>query len=209
MASRSLIVALLAIPTIAGPAWGYPSVFAPVPGNPADHLVALEIDGYRYDHARGCRRHPRAGTLAFRTWLVRHARGAAWSIMRCEKLGPRNWSLHADGRAIDWHLDVNNPAERREAQRLIGLLLATDSAGNPHALARRMGIQEIIWDCRSWFSGAAGMNPYRACYGRSGRRRRHVDDTTAHRNHIHFGLNQAGAGRRTSWWLQNQRSDPA
>jgi hypothetical protein len=27
-----------------------------------------------------------------------------------------------------------------------------------------------------------------------------VDPTTAHRNHIHFGLSKAGAMRRASYW---------
>ena len=31
-------------------------------------------------------------------------------------------------------------------------------------------------------------------------RRKHVDPTVAHRNHIHIGLNNAGATRRTSFW---------
>jgi hypothetical protein len=43
---------------------------------------------------------------------------------------------------------------------LIDILLSTDVAGNAHALARRMGIQEIIWNCRSWWSGAERMEPY-------------------------------------------------
>ena len=77
--------------------------------------------------------------------------------MRCERLGPDSFSLHAEGRAIDWHLDAARRAERREARRLIDLLLAKDRVGNPHALARRMGIQEIIWNCRSWWSGSERM----------------------------------------------------
>jgi hypothetical protein len=30
--------------------------------------------------------------------------------------------------------------------------------------------------------------------------RKHVDPTTAPRNHIHFGLSTRGARRRTSYW---------
>jgi hypothetical protein len=96
-------------------------------------------------------------------WLERNAGGVSWGIMRCEKWGKGRASLHAEGRAVDWHLDSARPADRREARRLIDLLLATDAAGNPHALARRMGIQEIIWNCRSWWSG--GDHPLRALLG--------------------------------------------
>jgi hypothetical protein len=41
---------------------------------------------------------------------------------------------------------------------------------------------------------------YSACYGKNGKRRRHVDETTAHRDHVHIGLTRDGAARRTSFW---------
>jgi len=91
------------------------------------------------------------------------------------------------------------PYGRVAARRLILELLATDKAGNTHALARRMGVQEIIWDCRSWWAGADRMGPYSVCYNRKGRKRK-VDDTTAHRDHLHIGLNWAGARNRTTFW---------
>lgn len=178
---------------------GVDDVLRPVARNPTDRLSRLPIDPYRYDHAKECLRRPRPGTLALEAWLGRHAAGVSWGIMRCEKLSARNYSLHAEGRALDWHLDARDPGQRREAERLIALLLAPDRAGNPHALARRMGIQEIIWDCRSWWSGSETLVPYSACRDKRGRRRR-VDDTTAHRNHIHFGLSRLGARKLTTFW---------
>jgi hypothetical protein len=105
---------------------------------------------------------------------------------------------------VDWHLDVHDPADRREAQRLIGLLLAPDELGHPAALARRMGVEEIIWDCRSWLGGGWGeprLERYSPCYDRKGRRVK-IDDTTAHRNHVHLGLTRRGAKRRTSFWTR-------
>jgi hypothetical protein len=172
----------------------------PVAGNPADRMLSVPIDDERYDRSRRCTRGPRAGTLALQAWLERHARGAAWGIMRCERLSAGSSSLHADGRALDWHLDVSNPADRREAKRLIALMLAPDELGNEHALARRMGLQEIIWDCRSWWAGTEGMRPYSVCLNGAGELRRRIDVTTAHRDHVHFGLSFAGAARRTSFW---------
>ena len=71
---------------------------------------------------------------------------------------------------------------------------------SPLALARRMGIQEIIWNCHSWWSGADGMGKYYACFTDSGKRRKHVNLTEAHKDHIHIGLNWAGARKRTSFW---------
>jgi hypothetical protein len=168
-------------------------------GNPANKLAKLPIDGYRYDHAEDCRKRPAKGTQALASWLDANAGGVFWGIIRCERWGKGRASLHAEGRAIDWHLDVHDPADRRAARQLIDLLLATDSAGNPHALARRMGVQEIIWDCRSWWSGSEGMGRYSLCYDRKGRRVK-VDDTSAHRDHVHIGLSRAGARMLTSFW---------
>jgi hypothetical protein len=200
---RTKAVTLLALVVLAAAPAGalaaYPSVFGAVDGNPADRLANQPIDPYRYDGATHCRRSPTRGALALQDWLVSHAGGSSWGIVRCEKLGPKKYSLHAEGRALDWHLDVHDRGDRREAVRLISLLLAPDRAGNPHALARRMGIQEIIWDCKAWWSGSQAMNPYSRCYDDEGERVR-VDATNAHRDHIHFGLTRPGARAVTSFW---------
>jgi hypothetical protein len=110
------------------------------------------IDDSAYDRAKDCRKRPTPGALALVDWLEKSAKGSSWGIMRCERWGKNSVSLHAEGRAVDWHLDAARPADRREARRLIDLWLAPDSEGNEHVLARRMGIQEIIWNCRSWWS---------------------------------------------------------
>lgn len=196
----AICLAMLALAPASAIAAGFPSSFAPVPGNPADRLLAQPIEDYRYDHANRCTRHPRRGTLALERWLAAHSRGHSWGIMRCEKLSRRNYSLHSEGRALDWHLDARNAADRRAGRRLIRLLLAPDRYGNPHALARRMGVQEVIWDCRAWWSGAAEPGRYSVCYSRRGKPRRRVDATAAHRDHIHIGLNRMGAARLTSFW---------
>jgi hypothetical protein len=180
------------------------AAYEQVRGNPADRLADLPIDPYRYDHATRCRRSPAPGMLAFERWMQQNAGGASWGIMRCSRLGRDRYSLHAEGRALDWALNVHNARDRREATRIISLLLAPDRAGNPHALARRMGVQEIIWDCRSWWSGSAEMDRYSACYDPRGRPKR-VDESTAHRNHIHFGLNWPGARMQSTFWVRSAR----
>lgn len=203
-ARRLLLPALLLI-ALAAPAGASAlrmSSFPPVAGNPADRLADHPADPYAYDHATRCRTRPQAGALAMSAWLRRNAGGRFWGIMRCSKLGARSYSLHAEGRAIDWHLDYRRRADRREARRLIGLLLATDRNGTPHALARRMGIQEIIWDCSAWWSGGSGLRPYRPCFKADGSRNTRVGATIAHRDHIHFGLNKRGARKLTSFWAR-------
>jgi hypothetical protein len=199
---RLVVTACLALLLTAACAAGTSHAAPPQPleGNPADRMAGKPIDDYRYDHARRCRSEPAPGTLALESWLGLHVRGVSWGIMRCEKLSRRDYSLHSEGRALDWHLDVHDRTDRRAARKLIRLLLATDKAGNRHALARRMGIQEIIWDCRSWWSGSDGMDDYSVCVTDKGKRRRGVSDTLAHRDHVHLGLSRAGAAKRTSFW---------
>jgi hypothetical protein len=194
----SLLIAVAVLASLAGTAY---AAYAPVKGNPADsaRLLKQPIEPYQYDRAKKCRKSPTPGANALVAWLQKNAGGSFWGIMRCEKWGKDSASLHAEGRAIDWHLSVHTAADRREAQRLINLMLAPDKYGNMHALARRMGLQEIIWNCTAWFSGDGGMQPYSACYDDNGKRIK-IDDTSAHRDHIHFGLNWAGAKMRTSFW---------
>jgi hypothetical protein len=196
----ALACAVVALAAAAGASEASAAPPRPLTGNPADRLAALPIDDYAYDHAKRCRRNPSPGALALQEWLGLHVRGISWGIMRCEKLSRDNHSLHSEGRALDWHLDAGDPTDRRAARKLIRLLLATDRAGNEHALARRMGIQEIIWDCRSWWSGSDGMDDYSLCVTDSGKPRRGVSPTLAHRDHVHLGLSRAGAAKRTSFW---------
>jgi hypothetical protein len=200
MRRRALILGATMLALLPASAAAFPSVFRPVRDNPADRLADTPIEDYRYDHARHCVKSPRTGMLALQRWLEAHAAGESWGIMRCEKLGGRDYSLHAEGRALDWHLDARMHGDRTAGDRLIRLLLAPDRLGNPHALARRMGVQEIIWDCRAWWSGAMTAQRYSACYSKRGKRRRHVDPTIAHVDHIHIGLNKMGAAKLTSFW---------
>ena len=173
-----------------------PSNLQPIPGNPANRLADLLIEDFAYDAARTCTpRKRRPGVEAFTGWLLGSARGADWGSYRCERWGKGQASLHAEGRALDWH-----PASRREAKRVILLLLAPDTAGNTQALARRMGVQEIIWDCGYWRSGMTAFSPYAPCFGKRGQAKRHVNPTVAHRDHVHFGFSRTGAARRTSFW---------
>ncbi len=164
--------------------------------NPADGLLRYPIDPYRADRATGCTDVVRPGAWYLAAWLqTRVPIGESWGIQECRRVrGGQPWSLHAEGRAIDWRLDVDVPAERRAADRLVSLLLRRDARGNRNALARRMGLQEVIWNCRIWTPSRTRLRPYGPCAGRG------VDRTIAHRNHIHLALNRLGARAKTSFW---------
>ena len=203
MCRRSTLLALvLALVTLAAPAAAFrvSQPGATVSNNPADRLASLTPDPETYDPATHCSSKPRAGMTALVSWLQRNAKGVYWGSYRCEMWGKHEASLHAEGRAVDWHLDVTNPADKAEAARLIALFLATDRAGTPHALARRMGVEEIIWDCSYWGAGMQDFKPYSPCLNKNGEVRKHVDPTVAHRNHLHIGMSLAGAARKTSFW---------
>jgi hypothetical protein len=200
--SLILLAALVATLVVAAPASAFRVGHAPRPvaDNPADHLVDIAPDPEVYDGATHCSPRPKPGMTAFVGWLQRHANGVFWGTYRCEMWGLHEASLHAENRAVDWHLDVANAADRHEARRLIELFLAPDEVGTQHALARRMGVEEIIWDCSYWGAGMQDFMPYKPCLSKHGQVRKHVDPTTAHRDHIHFGLSKRGAMRRTSYW---------
>lgn len=164
--------------------------------NPADDPVLLSapIEDAVYDHATRCKPRSTPGIRLLTKWVDRHFRGDSWGVYRCERLSKKTRSLHAEGRALDWHLDVRRKRERRAAYYLIDRLLAADANGEPNALARRMGVQELIYDCKSWFSGSDALGSYSGCSGGK------VGRTAAHRDHIHIGLNLAGARAKTSFW---------
>jgi hypothetical protein len=204
-AKRLALLALACAATVlatAAPAGAFRlgPVVSPVPNNPADRLASLPADAEEYDPATHCSTAARPGMVALVAWLGRNARGTFWGTYRCEKWGPHEASLHAENRAVDWHLDVSVPADRAAARRLIDLLLAPDRTGLPHALARRMGVEEIIWDCSYWGAGMQDFKPYSPCFNARGERRKHVDPTIGHLNHLHIGMSKAGAAKKTSFW---------
>ena len=203
MLRLSLLLTLLALGVTASIAGAYPRVPQPTPavaGNPADKLVSEPIEDSVYDPATHCAPKTKPGMRKLQHWLEANVRGVFWGSYRCERWGKHSASLHAENRAIDWHLDVANSADRRAANRLIALLLAPDAAGNPQALARRMGVEELIWDCGYWGAGMSDFQPYSVCYSKRGKLRKHVDKTVAHRDHVHIGMSKAGAKARTSFW---------
>ena len=176
-----------------------PAVPAQVAHNPAERLIDQPIEASVYDPATRCTRKTQPGMVALQRWLEANVRGVSWGTYRCEKWGKHQASLHSEGRAIDWHLDARNAAGRRAAERLARMLLAPDSLGNPQALARRMGVEEMIFDCGYWGAGMTQFEQYDPCY-KHGKRRKRVDPTVGHINHLHIGLTNAAAARRTSFW---------
>lgn len=108
-------------------------------------------------------------------------------------------SGHHSGRAIDWMTDAQVPAEKQKADAFVAWLLAPDEHGNRQAMARRLGINYVVWNSRKFylFDAEAGWTEYSDCLRvRTGP----ADDNYCHRNHVHVSMQWAGARRQTSWW---------
>ncbi len=95
---------------------------------------------------------------------------------------------HGEGRALDWMLDSTKPANLALGNALTRWLTAPDAQGRPGAMARRFGINYIIWNHQEWGSWA----PQRGWFPYTG--------SVPHTDHIHFTFNWDGASKRTSWW---------
>jgi hypothetical protein len=177
-----------------------PAVASALPrptANPANKLLSRAIDPIQYDAATRCNGgHIPPGTKAMLAWLEHNANGVNWGEYRCEVWGKHSASLHSAGRAIDWHATT-----MAAGHALVKLLLAPDKDGNIAALARRMGVQGLIFNCKAWFGGWDGqMGNYSYCYGKNGKRKKGLDPTQAHMNHVHIELNLAGAAKKTTFW---------
>ncbi|RIK17722.1 MAG: hypothetical protein DCC50_00705 [Acidobacteria bacterium] len=88
-------------------------------------------------------------------------------------------SFHHDGRALDWPLNVGDPADRQVADAVIVWL-----TGNDGEMANRFGIEYLIWNGLIW-SQDRGWQFYTG---------------NPHTDHIHFSFTWDGAEMRTSWW---------
>lgn len=182
-----LLAAALAATTLVGPA----SVAAVDGGG-------LPVDDYAtYQPQTTCSKQAKAGTVALGQWLVATYGGGGGAVNRpCSGSGT---SEHKDGRAVDWTLDASDPADKARAQAFLDAAFATDAAGNPHALARRMGIMYVIWADRSYaaYDGFA-----KERYLSSGCRvRSKCSKTLRHRDHMHISLSKAGAKALTSFYV--------
>ena len=161
----------------------------------APYLMPLEpYAGYQPQTT--CKRRPKPGVLLLADWLV--ARGGGYGPIS-RSCGGSSTSEHKESRAFDWLLDANSPTDQALAAALLDEVFAPDDLGQPHALARRMGIMYIIWD-DTMYASYEGFAPRR--YLSSGcRSRRSCSPTLRHRDHMHISLTRQGAKGRTSWYV--------
>ncbi len=148
-----------------------------------------------YQPQTTCSPNAKPGAVKLSTWLQKQYPGSgSLGISRSCKDG--GVSEHKEGRAFDWAVSVHSARDRGYAADLFKRLFATDAEGNPHALARRMGIMYLIWNDHI-YSSYYGFTrrDYRACKNLST-----CGDTLRHRNHVHISLSRDGGAGRTSWY---------
>jgi hypothetical protein len=161
-------------------------VSAPSPSRDARPVPAYAAS----DRQNTCDPTPKPGTKALRDYVLNLYGGRSGGIFRaCAQGGLKKKSEHKEGRAWDWF-----PKSKADGDRMVSDLLAKDIHGNPHAEARRRGIQYLIWYGRIWIASKAsresgpeaGWKPY----GRKG-----MSVTALHKDHVHLSQSREAAAR--------------
>ncbi|KOV87951.1 hypothetical protein ADL03_06265, partial [Nocardia sp. NRRL S-836] len=170
------LVAVIALGTVAAQA-------APTTPN-----FAAGIDPYSaYDGQTTCESSAKPGPLGVRDLLnATYGNHTSGIVRNCDGAT----SEHHEGRALDYHFNYFDAADRAKAEDFLGWLLATDQHGNKHAMARRLGVMYLIWNNKIWeaYRPDAGWTPY--------------NGASPHQDHIHISFSWAGANKQTSWWTQ-------
>ena len=184
------------------------NVVVPVPPSAADFpLGGFPIEGFpSYQPQTRCSPKPKPGTLELAKYLQAAYPGSGHSGIS-RSCGASGVSEHKEGRAFDWRLYAALKKERGYARDFLTRLFADDKAGNPKALARRMGIMYIIWNDQIWSSSDGYQRRkylHSAC-----RKLTKCSTTLRHRDHMHISLTWAGARGRTSWYVKRGVTTPA
>ncbi len=153
----------------------------PWPDPPSKKKLPEEVDaapGWQFNIT--CDPVLRPGVEAFGNLVGKHYEMPAYSTFR--SCLPRQ-SEHYDGRGLDWSMNAYDPR-----QKAVGDSVAAWLTENDGEMARRFGIQSIIWNQQSWYTYASEQG-WQAYTGPS-----------PHTDHLHFSFTWDGAMMRTSWW---------
>ena len=170
---------VLAFPLLGSTAQAAPTIPYPTPPKPLPS--ALDV-APPYQKGTMCLTYNQPGAVAFAKMLNTTYGYRTYGILRtCA-------AEHGEGRALDWMINANDPTQLALANAITRWLSATDSKGRPGAMARRFGINYIIWNRQMWraYDPGRGWAPY---YG-----------VSPHTDHIHISFNWDGARMRSSWW---------
>ncbi len=189
-ASATPAVAVASAASAASGASAASAASAPALSVPAARVaLPAQVDAQPgYQPQNSCDPVARPGTSALGELLAADYGGGAIGYARsCV----RGTTEHSDGRALDWMLDAHDPADLAIADRALGWMLANDAE-----VARRLGVQYIIWNGKIWraYRASSGWAPY--------------SGWSPHTDHIHISLTWDGAMKRTSWWTGKAITTP-
>ncbi|MEI2777438.1 MAG: peptidoglycan-binding protein [Tetrasphaera sp.] len=180
----SLIASVSAVAvsvTLAAPALAA----VPAPPKPPIPMPSTVDVPMSYQGQSRCDPTTKPGAAALAELLSRHySRPSYGTVRACLS----DVSEHYDGRAVDWMLDVNDPADKAIADAVTKWLTERDSRGNYGSWARRFGLMYVIWNRKVWksYRDIGTWQPYTGSH--------------PHTDHIHFSFAWDGACKRTSWW---------
>ena len=180
---------LMAVPMLAtGTAHAAPIVASPTVPAPPRPSVTLptEVDiAPSYQQQTTCDPTAKPGAVAFGQMLNAHYGNRIVHISRNCNSGVTE---HSEGRALDWMISAYDAQQRAIADSIVQWLSADDANGNPGAMARRFGINYIIWNRKMWraYAPERGWATYTGSH--------------PHDDHIHISFTWDGAYKRTSWW---------
>lgn len=142
------------------------------------------IDPFHFDQADHDARGPQSGTVALYKYLVDHFGAAKHEIYNPRSTEAGEVSRHSEGRAIDYYLSAKNDSERARGDNIMKSLTA-----NKAELARRLGVQQILWNHQAWDA----RHPEKGVHPITGK-------VAPHDDHMHIEQNRAGAQKGTSYW---------
>lgn len=160
---------------------------------PISDSYTSPVDAYAGDApAGGCDPVDKPGVLAFRKLVLAAVGGGAGGISRPCALGEP--SDHHEGRAWDWSVRADTPADVARVDEVLAWLLASDAKGDAHAMLRRAGLRYILWNSRTWSVRTKDWQPYTG--------------TNPHTDHVHFSFGWPGARGETSLYREEPQPQP-
>ncbi len=174
----ALSASVIVLPMAAGTA---DAASIPVPKPSRTLPAALDV-APPYQPGTLCLSENQSGPVAFAKLLNATYGAHAYGVLRrCDQ-------EHGEGRALDWMLNAKKASDLAMGNAITRWLAAPDAQGRQGAMARRLGINYIIWNRQQWKAWA----PERGWTAYTG--------SSPHTDHIHISFTWDGAVKRTSWW---------
>jgi hypothetical protein len=123
----------------------------------------------------------------------------AYTSHNCRRTESGGYSLHGEGRAIDFGLNARNAGDEASANVFLSWLFETDAYGHTHARFQRLGLQRIGYRAQWWEADRREWRPQSSLHG---------DDTQDHWNHMHIEFGWPGARAETTWFNPGNSGTP-